>query len=57
MGAILETGPPVTGGQVRARGEHVEAQGLSHCQGILWAVLMQQPRPTSGAMPSQWEEN
>ena len=43
---------------MRARGElHVEAQGLSHCQGVLWAVPMQQPRPTSGAVPSPWEEN
>lgn len=50
-------GPPITGGQVRARGElHVETWDLSHCQGILLAVLRQHPRPRSGVEPSQWEE-
>lgn len=43
---------------MRARGElPVEAQGLSHCQSILLAILMQHPRPGSGVVPSQREEN
>lgn len=42
---------------MRARGElPVETQGLSHCQSILLAILMQHPRPGSGVVPSQREE-
>lgn len=44
------------GGQVRARGE-LPVEGLSHCQSILLAILMQHPRPGSGVVPSQREEN
>ena len=46
------------GGQLRAKGElPVETQGLSHCQSILLAILLQHPRPGSGIVPRQREEN